>query len=120
LELERAVRDLLTAHLAELDRAFRQGRYLLRHLLQLLLHPREKLVVRGCAASTLQLDAHLPSWTLGTSILRGESSARERFPRVFDESSITARSSARSTPRRPPAHHAQRERHGMHRGSLRS
>src|SRR6185312_17320314 len=73
LELERAVRDLLTAHLAELDRAFRQGRYLLRHLLQLLLHPREKLVVRGCAASTLQLDAHLPSWTLGTSILRGES-----------------------------------------------
>src|SRR4029453_19150408 len=89
LELQRPVGDLLAAHLPQLDRALRQGRDLSRHLLQLLLQMREKLLVRGCAASTLQLDAHLPSWTLGPSILRGGSR-------------LTARSCARSTPPRLP------------------
>ena len=56
----------LSRLLPELDRQLGQRRDLPRNLAQLLLHTREKLVVRACAASTLHLDAHLPSWTLGT------------------------------------------------------
>ena len=66
LEPQRALGHLLAPRLLpELDGQLRQGRDLPRHLPQLLLDSREKLFVRACAASTLQLDAHLPSWTLG-------------------------------------------------------
>ena len=64
-ELLHADEDEFAASVDELDRQLRQRRDLPRNLAQLLLHTREKLVVRACAASTLHLDAHLPSWTLG-------------------------------------------------------
>src|SRR5215210_1983972 len=68
LEPQRALRHLriaLPRLLPELDGQLSQRRDLPRNLPQLLLNTREKLVVRACAASTLHLDAHLPSWDVG-------------------------------------------------------
>src|SRR6185436_1305054 len=55
LQLKRALGHLLAELLPELDVELRKRRDLPRHLPQLLLYTREKLFVRVCAASTLQL-----------------------------------------------------------------